>query len=220
MGLSSRDMMNAMIEGDENPAKLSAFPDRTLKKKKEELELALRGNMIAHGRIMLKTTLTHVDFPNEQIVELDMEVAKRLDPFQQDIERLDTNPGIAKRTAEQILAEIGTDVGSRFPSTHLCSWIGLVPRQNERAGERKSSKTRKGNKYLRSALIEVAHSVCRSDNYLGARYRRIAARKGRHRAALAVAYSIMTIVYHLLTRGEDYKDDLINTCTSKRLCRG
>ncbi|MFC6233083.1 transposase [Paenibacillus allorhizosphaerae] len=123
------------------------------------------------------------------------------------MERLDTILGIARRTAEQILAEIGTDISARFPSaTHLCSWVGLVPGQNESAGKRKSSKTRKGNKYLRSALIEVAHSVCRSDNYLGAQYRRIAARKGRHRAAVAVAHSIMTIVYHLLTRGEDYKD--------------
>jgi transposase len=207
MGVSSRDMMSAMIDGQEDPEKLAAFARRTLKKKKEELELALRGNMSAHQRIMLKTMLTHVDFLNEQILELDTEVAKRLDPFQRDIERLDTVPGIGRRTAEQILAEVGTDVGSRFPSAaHLCSWAGLVPGQNESAGKRKSSKTRKGNKYLRAALIEVAHSVCRSDNYLGAQYRRIAARKGRHRAAVAVAHSIMTIVYYLLTRKEDYKD--------------
>jgi transposase len=207
MGVSSRDMMSAMIEGEEDPEKLAAFARRTLKKKKEELELALHGNMSAHQRIMLKTMLTHIDFLNEQILELDMEVAKRLDPFQVDIERLDTIPGIGRRTAEQILAEVGTDVGSRFPSAaHLCSWVGLVPGQNESAGKRKSSKTRKGNKYLRSALVEVAHSVSRSDNYLGAQYRRIAARKGRHRAAVAVAHSIMTIVYYLLTRGEDYKD--------------
>ncbi|AJY74447.1 IS110 family transposase [Paenibacillus beijingensis] len=207
MGVSSRDMMGAMIEGEEDPEKLAAFARRTLKKKKEELELALRGNMSAHQRIMLKTMLTHVDFLNEQILELDTEVAKRLDPFQQDIERLDTIPGIGRRTAEQILAEVGTDVGSRFPSApNLCSWAGLVPGQNESAGKRKSSKTRKGNKYLRAALIEVAHSVCRSDNYLGAQYRRIAARKGRHRAAVAVAHSIMTIVYYVLTRKEDYKD--------------
>ncbi|MFC3254382.1 IS110 family transposase [Paenibacillus sepulcri] len=207
MGVSSRDRMGAMIEGEEDPEKLAAFARRTLKKKKEELELALRGNMSAHQRIMLKTMLTHVDFLNEQILELDTEVAKRLDPFQQDIERLDTIPGIGRRTAEQILAEVGTDVASRFPSAaHLCSWAGLVPGQNESAGKRKSSKTRKGNKYLRAALIEVAHSVCRSDNYLGAQYRRIAARKGRHRAAVAVAHSIMIIAYHLLARKEDYKD--------------
>jgi transposase len=207
MGVSSRDMMSAMIEGEEDPEKLATFARRTLKKKKEELELALRGNMSPHQRIMLKTMLIHVDFLNEQILELDLEVAKRLDPFSQDIERLDTIPGIGRRTAEQILAEVGTDVGSRFPTAaHLCSWAGLVPGQNESAGKRKSSKTRKGNKYLRAALIEVAHSVCRSDNYLGAQYRRIAARKGRHRAAVAVAHSIMAIVYYLLTRKEDYKD--------------
>jgi transposase len=207
MGLSSRDMLNAMIKGENDPEKLAAFARRTMKKKKEELELALQGNMSAHQRLMLKKMLTHVDFLNEQIAELDMEVAKRLDPFQQDIDRLDTIPGIARRTAEQILAEIGTNVGSRFPTAaHLCSWVGLVPGHNESAGKRKPSKTRKGNKYLRAALIEASHSLRGSDNYLGAQYRRIAARKGKHRAAVAVAHSIMTIAYYLLTRGENYRD--------------
>jgi len=207
MGLSSRDMLAAMIEGENDPEKLAGFARRSLKRKKEELELALQGNMSAHQRLMLKTMLTHIDFINEQIVELDTEVAKRLDPFQEHLDRLDTIPGIARRTAEQILAEIGTDVGSRFPSAaHLCSWIGLVPGHNESAGKRKPSKTRKGNKYLRSALTEAAHSIRGSDNYLGAQYRRIAARKGKHRAAIAVAHSMMTIAYYLLTRGEDYRD--------------
>jgi transposase len=207
MGLSSRDMMNAMIDGEDDPEKLASFARGVMKKKKEELELALRGYMSAHQRLMLKTMLTHIDFLNEQIIELDMEVAKRLAPFKEDLERLDTIPGIALRTAEQILAEIGTDIASRFPSApHLCSWVGLVPGHNESAGKRKPSKTRKGNKYLRSALIEASHSLKGSDNYLGAQYRRIAARKGKHRAAVAVAHSIMTIAYHLLTRKEDYKD--------------
>jgi transposase len=207
MGLSSRDMINAMINGEEDPEKLASFARGVMKKKKEELELALRGKMSAHQRLMLKTMLTHIDFLNEQITELDAEVAQRLDPFQEDIERLDTIPGIARRTAEQILAEIGTNVGSRFPSSaHLCSWIGLVPGHNESAGKRKPSKTRKGNKYLRSALIEASQSVCRSDNYLGALYRRIAARKGGRKAAVAVAHAIMKIAYHLLTRNEDYRD--------------
>jgi len=207
MGLSSRDMLAAMIEGENDPEKLAGFARRSLKRKKEELELALQGNMSAHQRLMLKTMLTHIDFINEQIVELDTEVAKRLDPFQEHLDRLDTIPGIARRTAEQILSEIGTDVGSRFPSAaHLCSWIGLVPGHNESAGKRKPSKTRKGNKYLRSALTEAAHSIRGSDNYLGAQYRRIAARKGKHRAAIAVAHSMMTIAYYLLTRGEDYRD--------------
>ncbi|MGF7036096.1 transposase [Paenibacillus mucilaginosus] len=207
MGVSSRDMLEAMVNGETDPEKLAGFARRTMKKKKEELELALRGNMTAHQRLILKSMLTHIDFLNEQITELDMEVAKRLDPFQQDLDRLDTIPGVARRTAEQILAEVGTDIASRFPSApHLCSWIGLVPGHNESAGKRKPSKTRKGNKYLRSALIEASHSIRGSNNYLGAQYRRIAARKGGHRAAVAVAHSIMTIAYHLITRQEDYKD--------------
>ncbi|XOK64853.1 transposase [Paenibacillus elgii] len=102
---------------------------------------------------------------------------------------------------------MGTDVGARFPSAaHLCSWIGLVPGHNESAGKRKPSKTRKGNKYLRAALTEAAQSIRGSDNYLGAQYRRIAARKGGQRAAIAVAHSMMTIAYYLLTRGENYRD--------------
>ena len=207
MGLSSRDMLEAMVHGETDPETLAGFARRSMKRKKEELELALKGNMSSHQRMMLKTMLTHIDFLNEQIIELDMEVAKRLAPFQKDLDRLDSIPGIAARTTEQILAEIGTDIASRFPSSaHLCSWVGLVPGHNESAGKRKSSKTRKGNKYLRSALIEASHSIRGSDNYLGAQYRRIAARKGRHRAAVAVAHSIMTIAYHLLTRQEDYKD--------------
>jgi transposase len=145
MGVSSRNMLEAKIDGETDPEKLAGFARRSLKRKKEELELALQGNMSVHQRLMLKTMLTHIDFLNEQITELDIEVAKRLDPFQQAIDRLDTIPGIARRTAEQILAEIGTDVGSRFPSAaHLCSWVGLVPGHNESAGKRKPSKTRKG----------------------------------------------------------------------------
>jgi transposase len=207
MGVSGRDMLEAMIKGEDDPEKLASFARKSMKRKKEELELALRGNMNPHQRLMLKTMLTHVDFLNEQIANLDLEIAKRLGPYKEDLERLDTIPGIALRTAEQILAEIGTDISSRFPSAaHLCSWVGLVPGHNESAGKRKSSKTRKGNKYLRSALIEAAHSLKGFDNYLGAQYRRIAARKGKHRAAVAVAHSIMTIVYHLLTRKEEYRD--------------
>lgn len=151
--------------------------------------------------------ITHIDFIDEQIVLLDQEVAKRLAPFREDLERLDTIPGIALRTAEQILAEIGTNVSSQFPSAgHLCSWAGLVPGHNESAGKRKSSKTRKGNKYLRSALVEAAHSLKGSDNFLGAKYRRIAARKGKNQAAIAVAHSILIIAYHLLTRKVNYRE--------------
>ncbi|WP_251028138.1 MULTISPECIES: transposase [unclassified Bacillus (in: firmicutes)] len=127
---------------------------------------------------MLKTILGHIDFLTEQIEMLDKEVAGRVSSHQEDVSRLDSIPGIATRMAEQILSEIGTDVKKQFPTTaHMCSWAGLVPGHNESAGKRKSAKTKKGNKYLRSALTEAAHSVRGSKNYLGALYRRTASRK-------------------------------------------
>lgn len=109
--------------------------------------------------------------------------------------------------AQQILAEIGTDVGNQFQSAaRLCSWAALVPGHNESAGKRKSSKGKKGNKYLKSALTEAAHSVGASNNYLGAMYRRTAARKGRKRAGIVVAHAMLRIAYYLLTRKEMYVD--------------
>ena len=161
-------------------------------RKKEELELALQGYVNPHQRLMLKTILTHIDFLNDQIELLDKEIAQRVSEYQEDIERLDSIPGIATRMAEQILAEIGTDVGTQFPSAaHLCSWAALVPGHNESAGKRKSFRAKKGNKYLRSALTEAAQSVRGSKNYLGALYRRTAGRKGKKRAAIVVAHAML-----------------------------
>jgi transposase len=207
MGVSAKEMLWAIAEGEEDPEVLSNFARRTLKKKKEELKLALKGYISSHQRMMLKTILTHIDFLTEQIDKLDEEVAERVSSFQEDIDRLDSIPGIAPRMAQQILSEIGTDVKNQFPSAaHMCSWAGLVPGSNESAGKRKSSKTKKGNKYLRSALTEAAHSVRGSKNYLGALYRRTASRKGRKRAGIVVAHAMLRIAYYLLTRKEMYVD--------------
>ena len=207
LGVSSRDMLNAIANGEENPEILANFARRTMKKKKEELELALRGYINFHQRLMLKTILKHIDFLTEQIEMLDQEIAERVSTHQDDIDRLDSIPGIATRMAEQILSEIGTDVKKQFPSAaHMCSWAGLVPGHNESAGKRKSAKTKKGNKYLRSALTEAAHSVRGSKNYLGALYRRTAARKGKKRAGIVVAHAMLRIAYYLLTRKEMYVD--------------
>jgi transposase len=207
MGLSSRDMLRAIADGEDDPEKLANFARRTLKRKKGELELALQGYVNPHQRLMIKTILTHIDFLSEQVELLDREIAARVKSFQGDIERLDSIPGIATRMAEQILAEIGTDVQKQFPSAaHLCSWAGLVPGHNESAGKKKSAKITNGNKYLKSALVEAAHSVGASKNYLGAMYRRTAARKGKKRAAINVAHAMLRIAYYLLTRKEMYVD--------------
>lgn len=207
MGVSARDMLDAIAEGEEDPEKLANFARRTMKKKKDELELALKGYINPHQQLMLKTILKHIDFLTEQIEMLDQEVAQRVSAYQEDIDRLDSIPGISKKMAEQMLSEIGTNVKKQFPSApHMCSWAGLVPGHNESAGKRKSAKTKKGNKYLRSALTEAAHSVRGSKNYLGALYRRTASRKGKKRAGIVVAHAILRISYYLLTRKEMYVD--------------
>ncbi|WP_375090599.1 IS110 family transposase [Peribacillus sp. RS7] len=207
MGVSSKDMLRAIANGEDDPEKLANFARRTMKRKKEELELALKGYVNPHQRLMLKTILTHIDFLSAQIEMLDQEIARRVSSYQDDIERLDSIPGIATRMAEQILAEIGTDVGNQFPTAaHLCSWAALVPGHNESAGKRKSSRSKKGNKYLRSALTEAAQSVRGSKNYLGALYRRTAGRKGKKKAAIVVAHAMLRIAYYLLTRKEMYVD--------------
>jgi transposase len=123
LGVLSRDLLNAIAEGEENLEKLANFARRTMKKKKEELELDLKGYINSHQRLMLKTILEHIDFLTKQIELLDQEVAKRVNTYKEDIERLDSIPGIATRMAEQILAEIGTNIKEQFPSAaHMCSW--------------------------------------------------------------------------------------------------
>jgi len=180
---------------------------RRLKNKKEDLQRALKGLIGPHQRLMLQTQLRHVDELDALIQQLDEEIKRRMLPFEEDLERLDTIPGVARRTAEQIVAETGTDM-SRFPSAaHLCSWAGLAPGNNESARKRKSGRTTKGNPKLRSALLEAARAAARTKNtYLSSLYHRIAARRGANRAAVAVAHRILMIVYHLLKEKQVYKE--------------
>lgn len=206
LGVSGRAMIEAMLEGVEDPRELAELAKARLKNKKGDLERALRGLIGPHQKLMLETQLKHIDFLDEQIANLDEEVKERMLPFEEDLERLDTIPGVGRRTAEQLLAEIGTNVEEQFPSAaHLCSWAGMAPGNNESAGKRKSGRTRKGNKKLRATLVEAARSAARTKNtYLSAQYQRIASRRGANRAAVAVGHTILTIAYHLLTRKENY----------------
>lgn len=211
LGKSSRAMIEAIINGEENPVVLSELAQKRLKNKKEELKKALNGLIGPHQRLMLKTQLAHIDFLDEQIALLDEEIKRRMFPFEEDLERLDTIPGVGRRTAEHIIAEIGTNM-DQFPSAaHLCSWAGVAPGNNESAGKRKSGRTRKGNEKLRSVLVEAARAAAHTkDTYLSAQYHRIAARRGANRAAVAVAHSILTIVYYLLKRKERYNELGVN----------
>jgi len=205
LGKSGRAMIEAIIAGEEDPVILSELAQRRLKNKKLELQRALKGLIGPHQKLVLKTQLRHIDFLTEEIKRLDEEVKERMLPFDEDLELLDTIPGVGRRTAEQIIAEIGTDM-NQFPSAaHLCSWAGLSPGNNESAGKRKPGRTRKGNQKLRSALVEAARAAARTKNtYLSSQYHRLAARRGANRAAVAVAHSILTIVYHMIKRKQPY----------------
>jgi transposase len=148
LGVSGRLMLNAILDGVDNPEELAGLAKRRMKSKKEDLERALFGSIGFHQKMMLKVQLSHIDFLNLQIAMLNDEVQQRMQPYEEDIELLDSIPGIGRGHAEQLLAEIGLgkEISNQFPTAaHLCSWAGMVPGNNESAGEKKSGKTRKGN---------------------------------------------------------------------------
>ena len=161
---------------------------------------------------MVGKILAHVDYLDESIADLSAEIERVIAPFSDKVKLLDTIPGIDRRMAETLIAEIGVDM-SQFPThRHLASWAGMCPGNEESAGKRRSGKTRKGSKWLRSALTESARAAARSkETYLAAQYARLRGRHGSKKAAVAVGHSILVICYHVLERevhyeelGEDY----------------
>ncbi len=207
MGKSGRDMLAALVAGRTDAAALAQLARGKLREKLPQLEKALRGQFAAHQRFLVAQQLAHIDGLDDIIERVSAEIAERVRPFEREIAQVDTVTGIGRRTAEVLVAEVGTDL-TRFPThRHLTSWAGLCPGNNESAGKRHGGKTRKGSPWLRAALIEAAKAAGRSKKpYLGAQYRRIAARRGAKRAAVAVAHSILVIVYHILTKHETYRD--------------
>ena len=207
MGLSSRQMLAALAGGETNAVAMAQLAQGRLRDKLPDLERALAGRVGPHQRFLLAQQLAHIDFLDASIAEVSAEIAERLHPFETELERLETIPGVGRRTAEVLLAEIGTDM-RRFPTpAHLASWAGMCPGNDESAGKRRSGKTRKGNPWLRSTLIEAARAAGRSKRtYLAAQYHRLAARRGTKRAAVAVGHTILLIAYHLLSEGEVYRD--------------
>lgn len=207
LGVSGRAMLQAITEGTIDPKVLAGMAKGRLRKKQDDLEQALEGSLGTHQRMLLKAQLGHIDFLDQQIEELTTEIAKRMDPFQEALDRVDTVPGLARRACEQILAETGIDM-SRFPTdAHFASWAKICPGNNESAGKRKTGRTGHGNRWLRHALIEAARAAARTKNtYLSAMYHRIAARRGANRAAVAVAHAILVIIYHILKKGTTYQE--------------
>jgi len=207
MGKSGRDMLAALVAGRTDAAALAQLARGKLREKLPQLEKALRGQFAAHQRFLVAQQLAHIDGLDDIIERVSAEIAERVRPFEREIAQVDTVTGIGRRTAEVLVAEVGTDLTRFRTHRHLASWAGLCPGNNESAGKHHGGKTRKGSPWLRAALIEAAKAAGRSKKtYLGAQYRRIAARRGAKRAAVAVAHSILVIVYHILTQHEPYHD--------------
>jgi len=208
MGVSSREMLTQLIAGQDDPSQMAQLARGRMRSKIDELEHALTGSVQDHHRLMLRLHLEHIDYLNLQIGHLERAIEKAIIPFDDtDVtRRLTEIPGVSVHTAHTIIAELGIDMARFASSGHAASWAGLTPGKNESAGRNYSSKTAKGNKYLKSALVQAAHTQRRAQNYLGAQYRRLARRRGSKRAAVAVAHSILVIAYHLLRDGTEYRE--------------
>jgi transposase len=207
LGVSGRAMLQALVSGTTDPDLLADLARGTLRKKLPALRHALAGRFRAHHAFLVSQHLAHLDYLDEAVVALSTRIEEALAPFAADLARLDTIPGIAQRTAEVLVAEIGVDM-RQFPTAqHLASWAGLCPGQNESAGKHKSGRTRAGNKWLRVALIEAASMACRTRNTaFAARYHRIARHRGHKKAVVAVAHAMLVTAYHLLARQVDYHE--------------
>lgn len=198
-GVSARQMLEAIIEGKDDSEALAELAKGRMRNKIPELVEALTGHVRPHHRFMLAELLTHLDGLNQQLSQLNERIEQQTAPHAELIARLDEIPGVGKHIAEILLAEIGCNVDP-FPSEkHLASWACLCPGNNISANKRRTGKTRKGQKWLRTALVEAAWAVSRTkETYLGAQFHRLRVRRGPKRAAVATAHSILTIVYHLM----------------------
>jgi len=207
LGMSGRRILEAVIAGEDDPAKLAALGSERLRCSHEELCEALRGRVTAHHRFLLRQHLDTIDHLQRTVDLFDAQIAKLLEPFRAQHDLLMTIPGVRDIAAACILAEIGADMG-RFPSAaHLVSWAGLCPRMDESAGKRRSTRLRKGAPWLKPVLVQCAWGAARTKRtYTQAQFLRLKARRGPMKAVVAVAATILTAAYYILRDGVSYRE--------------
>jgi len=209
LGVSGREMLDQLVMGQEDPVKLAKLARGVMKRKIPQLKLALEGAFRDHHRFMLRQLLTHLDHLDQQVAEFSGRVEELMAPFvdAELREKLMAIPGVNQTTIENVIAEIGVNM-DQFPTPHhLASWTGLCPGNEESAGKRKRSRTTKGNRWLRRTLSESAWSTTRCrDTYFSAQYGRIAGRRGKKRALVAVAHSLLVIIYYVIKNRADFQD--------------
>jgi len=223
LGASGRDMLEALIAGETDPEKLADLARKRLRAKIPALQLALEGRVTDHHRFLLRMHLDHVTHLEELIGRLGARIEEALAPFAEAAERLQTIPGISQRVAETVLAEIGANM-EQFPTDgHLASWAGMCSGNNESAGKRRSGRTTKGNRWLKRILVQAAWAASHTKGtYLAAQYRRLAKRRGRKRALIAVGHTLLVIIYHVLKQGTTYAElgpDFLDRLEPERLTR-
>ena len=224
LGVSGRDMLRALVAGEKDPVKLAELARGKLRAKIPALRLALQGRVTEHHRFLLELLLEELTHLEGLIERLTARITAVLPaPFAEAIQRLATIPGINVRAAENILAETGIDMAVFPTDGHLASWTGMCPGQRESAGKRQSGRTRKGNQWLRTTLVQVAWAASRTKRtYLSSQYRRLASRRGKKRALVAVGHTILVMVYHLLRDGTTYVEsgaDYFDRLDTERLTR-
>jgi transposase len=225
LGKSGRKMLRALLAGEQDVEKLADLALGRLRGKIPQLKLALEGHCTEHHRYLLGRLLSHLGYLERQTEELSRRIAERVADLlpESAFARLDRIPGINRKTIENVVAEIGVDM-TIFPDEHhLASWCGMCPGNEESAGRRLRSRTRKGNRWLRRALAEAAWAASAvRGSYLRAQYRRLASKRGKKRALVAVGHSLLVIIYHVLKDNVEYTDlgpDYFNRLEPERLRR-
>jgi transposase len=207
LGASGRAMLSALVSGKRDAEQLAEMAKGTLRTKRGQLVDALSGRFTDHHAFLLGQLLAHVEHLDRAIAECGARIEGAMLPFSQAAIRLQTITGVGRRTAETLVAEVGVDM-SRFPTpAHLASWAAMCPGNNESAGRRKSGRIRKGNLWLKSALIEAAWAASHQrGTYLGALYARLSRRRGAKRAVVGVGHAILVAVWHILSKNEPYRE--------------
>jgi transposase len=207
LGVSGRDMLDALVAGERNPEVLAELARRRMRSKIPQLREALRGRFSDHHAMLIGLSLDHIRHLEAAIDALDARIEEMMVPFERARDHLDTITGVGQRAAECIIAEIGVDMGVFPTASHLASWGGQAPANNITGGKRRSGKTNKGNRWLGETLNQCAWAAARSrDTYLSSQFWRLARRIGKKKAAVAVGHSILVIAWHLLNNDCDYDD--------------
>jgi transposase len=207
LGVSGRAMIQALIDGQDDPDELAELAKRRLRGKIPELKLALHGRVTEHHRFLLRALLDQIDLLEGLIVRYDARIEEVSAPFAEPMQVLQGIPGVGTQAAEVIVAEIGTDM-TKFPTPgHLSSWAGMCPGNNESAGKRRSGKTTKGSQWLRTTLVQVAWAASHTkETIFSATYSRWAKRLGRKKALVALGHKILVVIWHLLKHRTEYQE--------------